>query len=51
MKSLKYKTAPSGRAIAKKATPPMIGATIGDINKKSKKLSVIAVMSKMAITI
>ena len=51
MTSIRYKTAPSGTAIAKNATAPMIGATIGDMNKKSKKLSVIAVMSKIATAI
>ena len=51
MKSLRYKIIPKGMAIAKNATNPISGAISGDISKKRKKLSVMAVTSKIAIVI
>ena len=42
---------PRGRAIAKNAMNPVSGASMGDISKNRAILSVIALISKRAITI
>jgi len=51
MKSLIYKTIPTGIIIEKTAMIPVSGDRSGDISKKKKKLSVITVVSKIAIAI
>ena len=49
MKSLRYKTIPKGIKITNIAIAPVSGAKSGEISKNKKKLSVMAVMSKIAI--
>lgn len=49
MKSLRYKTIPKGIRTTNIAIAPASGAKSGDISKNKKKLSVVAVVSKIAI--